>query len=190
MAGEGKEGGSSDPWMSILAVKTSPLSLPRTGSVLIAFFFPLAQGEQLVPSLGWASAGTQDALSYSSSALPGSSSGTIVPETWIYWIRRFLAGHKPSRRWSWINDCKVWCPFKSLNTDHEAEYISAALSLAIIKCSSWSHCQNSKERAELLGPSAAVEFWCSLMLESFLLTPKVTWQAQQTLPVAASDKFE
>lgn len=162
---EGKEGSSSDLWMSILAEKTSLLSLIRNSSILTAFSFPLAQGKLLVPSLGWASAGIQDSLSFSSFTWSGSSSGTTAPETWIYWPRRFLAGYKPRRGWSWIshNSCKVWGPFDSLNTGHETEYISAALGLAITKCSSWSHCLNSREREEVLGlpqPVSSGAPWC------------------------------
>lgn len=52
MAREGKEGDSSDLCVSILAAKTSLLPLPRNGSVLTAFFFPLAQGKLPVPSMG------------------------------------------------------------------------------------------------------------------------------------------
>lgn len=114
-----KGGGSSDSWISVLAEKTSLLSLTGNSSVLTAFFFPIPP-----------------------------SSGTIAPETWIYWLRRFLAGYKHRRGWSWIshNSCKVWGPFDSLNKDHETDYISAALGLAITKCSSWSLCLNSRER--------------------------------------------
>lgn len=51
MVGEGKEGDSSDLWMSVLAVKNSPFMLPRNDSALAAFSYHLVQDKLLRASL-------------------------------------------------------------------------------------------------------------------------------------------